>query len=309
MQNKQFIFQNLLFKHRHFVHHFCSQNIINSSTTKCDGQENSSAPSCSSSSAALVHVQNRGQWPAEVLAKFLADCSVLGDFVSEEEETQLLDEVWPHMKRMRWEDEHWDGQIQRYREREQMLENWRPENQALIRRIWHTSFPAPFEPSPYVHILDLHQDGLISPHLDKSRYCGRVISGLSLLSASVMRMRHKSAELGQLCVADLLLSRRSLYRLRNRGWSLIGRVNCSTQTVPRERRIALICREVVVPTAKRLRIGILQNPAQDPVLRRALVRRACKMQHFDAIFQQQHHEVATCSTQKRQQQTIATTDG
>ncbi|KAL3108836.1 hypothetical protein niasHT_015012 [Heterodera trifolii] len=39
-----------------------------------------------------------------------------------------------------------------------------------------------------------------------------------------------------------------------------------------------------------------------------LVRRACKMQHFDAIFQQQHHEVATCSTQK-QQQTIATTDG
>ncbi|KAL3095515.1 hypothetical protein niasHS_005213 [Heterodera schachtii] len=32
------------------------------------------------------------------------------------------------------------------------------------------------------------------------------------------------------------------------------------------------------------------------------------MQHFDAIFQQ-HHEVATCSTQKQQQQTIATTDG
>ncbi|KAL3119362.1 hypothetical protein niasHT_006559 [Heterodera trifolii] len=194
-------------------------------TIKCDEQENfCSAPSCSSSSA-HVHVQNRGQWPAEVLAKFLADCSVLGDFVSEEEETQLLDEVWPHMKRMRWEDEHWDGQIQRYREREQMLENWLPENQALIRRIWHTSFPAPFEPSPYVHILDLHQDGLISPHLDKSRYCGRVISGLSLLSASVMRMRHKSAELGQLCVADLLLSRRSLYRLRCTFWHFNTRKN------------------------------------------------------------------------------------
>ncbi|KAL3090710.1 hypothetical protein niasHS_004901 [Heterodera schachtii] len=254
--NSCLLFQNLLFKHRHFVHHFCSQNITKP-TTKCDGQENSSAPSCSSSSAALVHVQNRGQWPAEVLAKFLADCSVLGDFVSEEEETQLLDEVWPHMKRMRWEDEHWDGQIQRYREREQMLENWRPETQALIRRVWHTSFPAPFEPSPYVHILDLHQDGLISPHLDKSRYCGRVISGLSLLSASVMRMRHKSAELGQLCVADLLLSRRSLYRLSGSArydftHALLGadESRFGTQTVPRERRIALICREVVVPTAK-----------------------------------------------------------
>ncbi|KAL3110814.1 hypothetical protein niasHT_014751 [Heterodera trifolii] len=229
---------------------------ITKPTIKCDEQENSSAPSCSSSSA-HVHVQNRGQWPAEVLAKFLADCSVLGNFVSEEEETQLLDEVWPHMKRMRWEDEHWDGQIQRYREREQMLENWLPENQALIQRIWHTSFPAPFEPSPYVHILDLHQDGLISPHLDKSRYCGRVISGLSLLSASVMRMRHKSAELGPLCVADLLLSRRSLYRLSGSArydftHALLGadESRFGTQTVPRERRIALICREVVVPTAK-----------------------------------------------------------
>ncbi|KAL3110817.1 hypothetical protein niasHT_014754 [Heterodera trifolii] len=264
----------LLFKKsRHFVRHFCSQNITKP-TIKCDEQENfCSAPSCSSSSA-HVHVQNRGQWPAEVLAKFLADCSVLGDFVSEEEETQLLDEVWPHMKRMRWEDEHWDGQIQRYREREQMLENWLPENQALIQRIWHTSFPAPFEPSPYVHILDLHQDGLISPHLDKSRYCGRVISGLSLLSASVMRMRHKSAELGPLCVADLLLSRRSLYRLSGSArydftHALLGadESRFGTQTVPRERRIALICREVV------------------------------------------HHEVATCSTQNRQQQTIVTTDG
>ncbi|KAL3090706.1 hypothetical protein niasHS_004897 [Heterodera schachtii] len=88
-------------------------------------------------------------------------------------------------------------------------------------------------------------------------YCGRVISGLSLLSASVMRMRHKSAELGQLCVADLLLSRRSLYRLSGSArydftHALLGAEESrfGTQTVPRERRIALICREVVVPTAK-----------------------------------------------------------
>uniref|UniRef100_A0A183BJ02 N-alpha-acetyltransferase 40 n=1 Tax=Globodera pallida TaxID=36090 RepID=A0A183BJ02_GLOPA len=130
------------------------------------------------------------------------------------EEHQLLAEIYPHMKRMRWEDEHWDGQIRLYREREQLMESWQPENQALIKRIWHTSFPPPFKPSPYVHILDLHQDGFIRAHLDKPRYCGRVISGLSLLSTSVMRMRHEDERLAQCCVADLLLTRRSLYRLR-----------------------------------------------------------------------------------------------
>jgi hypothetical protein len=40
-----------------------------------------------------------------------------------------------------------------------------------------------------VHILDLHRDGHIRPHVDAARYCGPVISGLSLLSPAVMRLQ------------------------------------------------------------------------------------------------------------------------
>lgn len=44
-----------------------------------------------------------------------------------------------------------------------------------------------------VHILDLHAEGHIRPHIDNERYCGDVISGVSLLSPSVMQLVHKVA--------------------------------------------------------------------------------------------------------------------
>ncbi|KAI3408677.1 hypothetical protein GPALN_007735 [Globodera pallida] len=263
-RTKRLLLRNVLIR-RYFAQHFHSDGSEASAKSVADVN----VPSCSTpapphqtghTNNSNIHVHNREQWPAELLASFLADCFVRSDFVSEEEENQLLAEIYPHMKRMRWEDEHWDGQIRLYREREQLMDSWQPENQALIKRIWHTSFPPPFEPSPYVHILDLHQDGFIRAHLDKPRYCGRVISGLSLLSTSVMRMRHEDERLAQCCVADLLLNRRSLYRLCGsarykfthellEGGGDNERSRFGTHTVARERRIAVICREVPVPAA------------------------------------------------------------
>uniref|UniRef100_A0A914IAJ5 Alpha-ketoglutarate-dependent dioxygenase AlkB-like domain-containing protein n=1 Tax=Globodera rostochiensis TaxID=31243 RepID=A0A914IAJ5_GLORO len=251
-RTKRALLRNLVIR-RYFAQHFHPD----SSKTSAKNAADVNLPSCSSPTPPNqnghtnnnnnIHVHNREQWPAELLTNFLADCFVRSDFVSEEEEHQLLAEIYPHMKRMRWEDEHWDGQIHLYRE-------------PLIKRIWHTSFPPPFEPSPYVHILDLHQDGFIRPHLDKPRYCGRVISGLSLLSTAVMRMRHEDERLAQCCVADLLLSRRSLYRLCGsarykfthellEGGCDDDKSRFGTHAVARERRIAVICREVPVPAA------------------------------------------------------------
>ncbi|KAH7727277.1 Protein Y46G5A.35 [Aphelenchoides avenae] len=125
------------------------------------------------------------------------------------EEQQLLQEVEPHMKRLRYEKSHWDDAIHLYREREQT--KWKDENIAVIGRIRKESFPADAKQLSQVHILDLHQEGVIKPHIDSDRYCGEVITGVSLLSDCIMRLRHKDNK--DELVVDLLLLRRSLYKL------------------------------------------------------------------------------------------------
>lgn len=184
------------------------------------------------------------EWPQSLMEKFKGSCLIIPDFISMSEENSLLQEIEPHMKRLRYETEHWDGQIYLYREREQ--QTWNEKNQKIIKRVADASFSGSDLLSPYIHILDLHQDGYISPHVDSLRYCGRRISGLSLLSDSVMRLGHSQDGL----TVDLLLPRRSLYLL-----SEIGRYEFTHAIlkdeestfkdvrVPRNRRISLILRE------------------------------------------------------------------
>jgi alkylated DNA repair protein alkB family protein 7 len=100
-----------------------------------------------------------------------------------------------------------------------------------------------------VHILDLHKNGYIKPHIDSTRYCGDTISGLSLLSDSVMRLRKKNERME--LIVDLLLLRRSLYRLvgiaRHDFKHEILAENESRfkeVQVPRERRVSVIIREL-----------------------------------------------------------------
>jgi len=53
-----------------------------------------------------------------------------------------------------------------YRERE--MRRWNDENKATIERIVKQSFgdSSPDFSSYSIHVLDLHQDGYISPHID-----------------------------------------------------------------------------------------------------------------------------------------------
>ncbi|VDK52017.1 unnamed protein product [Cylicostephanus goldi] len=159
--------------------------------------------------SALLHFHNPTLWPAELKAGVLAGCRVIPNFVTEEEEAELLREVEPHMKRLRYEKNHWDDAIHLYREREQR--RWSPANEKIIQRIRATSFPPDAEHLTSVHILDLHKDGLIKPHIDAIRYCGDVISGLCLLSDAVMRLRHKDRK--DELIVDMLAPRRGLYRM------------------------------------------------------------------------------------------------
>ncbi|CAJ0963230.1 unnamed protein product, partial [Mesorhabditis belari] len=154
------------------------------------------------------------------------------------------------MKRLRYEKSHWDDAIHLYREREQR--KWSAVNEEVIKRIREHSFPFDTQHLTYVHILDLHKDGVIKPHIDSIRYCGDIITGLSLLSDCVMRLRHKDDKEGK--VVDLLLERRSLYHLAH-----LGRYDFSHEIlnesesifngmrVQRDRRISLICRDLPKP--------------------------------------------------------------
>ncbi|CAJ0586677.1 unnamed protein product, partial [Mesorhabditis spiculigera] len=200
--------------------------------------------------SSLLHFHNAEKWPKYMKELIDKNVTVTRDFITPDEESELLREIEPHMKRLRYEKSHWDDAIHLYREREQR--KWSPQNENVIRRIRESSFPADTQHLTYVHILDLHKDGVIKPHIDSIRYCGDVITGVSLLSDCVMRLRHKDDK--SVKVVDLLLERRSLYRLGD-----LGRYDFTHEIleeedsefngvkVPRDRRISLICRDLPKP--------------------------------------------------------------
>ncbi|CAD5215199.1 unnamed protein product [Bursaphelenchus xylophilus] len=150
------------------------------------------------------------------------------------------------MKRLKYEKEHWDDAIYLFRERES--KKWNEQNWKVIKRIQEASLPPDAIKLSYIHILDLAKEGHIKPHIDSIRYCGTTISGVSLLSSCVMRLRHKE---NKELVLDLLLPRRSLYKLSN-----IGRFDFTHEVlskeesefmgekIERDRRISVICRDL-----------------------------------------------------------------
>jgi len=196
--------------------------------------------------SSLIHYHS--SWPLKLLEQFKSSCFVLPDFISDEEEKILLDEVEPHLKRLRYEADHWDHQIVLYREREQ--EKWSDKNRLIIERMRHASFSNSDRLSPFVHILDLHKEGYIRPHIDATRYCGGTISGISLLSDSVMRLRFNDQEL----IADLYLKRKSLYKLSDLAryefkHEILAEKDSyfDGKKVSRERRISFLLREYPKP--------------------------------------------------------------
>ncbi|XP_017315802.1 alpha-ketoglutarate-dependent dioxygenase alkB homolog 7, mitochondrial [Ictalurus punctatus] len=183
---------------------------------------------------------------AAVLSAVRGNVQVLQNFISEDEEVAFLKELDPGLKRKRYEFDHWDDAIHGFRETERL--QWGGVCAGVLERLRAVAFP---EGSPLlgpVHVLDLDKSGFIKPHVDSVKFCGSTISGLSLLSDSVMRLvrEENSADW-----VDLLLTRRSLYILRDevrfkftheilkdKDSFFLGR------RIPRHRRIAVICRNL-----------------------------------------------------------------
>ncbi|KAM9746098.1 alpha-ketoglutarate-dependent dioxygenase alkB homolog 7, mitochondrial [Menidia menidia] len=169
-------------------------------------------------------------------------------FITEEEEAALLRELEPGLKKKRYEFDHWDDAIHGYRETERVT--WGPACEAILSRVRSVAFPAGSPLLGPVHVLDLDRTGYIKPHIDSVKFCGNTIAGLSLLSDSIMRLAREGAPAEWL---DLLLSRRSLYILRDQArYDFTHEILkdeesvFNGQRVPRQRRISVICRNLPI---------------------------------------------------------------
>uniref|UniRef100_A0A8D0HKR8 Alpha-ketoglutarate-dependent dioxygenase alkB homolog 7, mitochondrial n=1 Tax=Sphenodon punctatus TaxID=8508 RepID=A0A8D0HKR8_SPHPU len=170
-------------------------------------------------------------------------------FLSAREEAGLARELEPLLRRQRYQPQHWDRAIHGYRETEKS--QWSQESLAILQRVWDTAFPPGVPQLSLVHVLDLEKSGYIKPHVDSVKFCGCTIAGLSLLSASVMRLvSEKTPE----DWVELLLEPRSLYILRGPArYEFTHEILRDEESffdgrkVPRERRVSVVCRNLPAP--------------------------------------------------------------
>ncbi|KAM3863850.1 alpha-ketoglutarate-dependent dioxygenase alkB homolog 7, mitochondrial [Diretmus argenteus] len=184
----------------------------------------------------------------ELVQRLSTQVEVRAEFISEEEECALMQELEPGLRKKRYEFDHWDDAIHGYRETERV--SWGATCESILSRVRSVAFP---EGSPLlgpVHILDLDKAGHIKPHIDSVKFCGCTIAGLSLLSDSVMRLVKEGATNEWL---DLLLPRRSLYIMRNQArYDFTHEILKDEESVfhgrrvPRQRRVSVICRNLPV---------------------------------------------------------------
>lgn len=174
---------------------------------------------------------------------------VYQNFISEEEEKSLFDEVEPYLKRMKYQMSHWDDAIYGYRETER--KQWTQKNKAIIQRVRDLAFPPGCPQLAFVHVLDVMATGAIKPHVDSVRFCGNTIAGMCLLSSAVMRFTHDKDKSRY---ADALLTRRSLYIMQGKSrydyaHAVLGSEESKFkgEVVPRDRRISVICRNEPTP--------------------------------------------------------------
>jgi len=147
----------------------------------------------------------------DCLKELESSLSLIPDFISEEEESSLFDEVNPYLRKLRYEKSHWDDAIHDYRETEK--NRWDDKNSIVVDRLRDVAFQeGSTTPLSHTHILDLSAQGFIRPHVDAVRFCGNTVAGISLLSDSIMRFVKETDKSHR---GDLYLPRRSLYIMRD----------------------------------------------------------------------------------------------
>ena len=137
----------------------------------------------------------RGQLPIDFPVK------ILPDFISREEEMELVDFANEKLRKFKYEKSHFDSVIKNYRE---CTSNNIPIESKVMGQL--LQFNLKWQP---FHILDLQKDGMIDYHLDS--YAGPIIAGLCLLSDSVMHLRKREDFDNPISDVYLHLPRRCLY--------------------------------------------------------------------------------------------------
>ncbi|XP_014230035.1 alpha-ketoglutarate-dependent dioxygenase alkB homolog 7, mitochondrial [Trichogramma pretiosum] len=201
--------------------------------------------SCSNADNKLVKDENNNDNFKNWKEKLHSNMLVYENFITEDEEKSLLDEVDPYMQRLRYEYDHWDNAIHGYRETE--FPRWNPENTKVINRIREKAFPPEMQQLGLVHVLDLAEDGWIKPHVDSHRFCGEIIATISLLSDAIMRLTYVGHE--KQYWDDIFVPRRSLYIMKGVARHKYNHEVLSKEdsifngkVVDKKRRISIICR-------------------------------------------------------------------
>jgi len=121
--------------------------------------------------------------------------------ITAEEETALVAYLDPLLQRKRYEGEHWDSVIVKYKEAELRPVSARgvPMPQAVfavlsrLQSLVIANYRAPSE-LLLPHAIDLADTGFIDYHVDNVRHSGGVLAGLSLLSTRCLRLREQAAD-------------------------------------------------------------------------------------------------------------------
>jgi len=183
---------------------------------------------------------------------FLSNITVYRNFLSAEEENQLLLQIASFFDGKRFQKSHWDSVISGYREVERHESLWSESCLIIINRIKNMFSQTQF--LQYIHVLELKEDGIISPHVDNTEVFGSVIATISLESDSVMTCEHVLNG----SIFDVYIPRYSLYILRDHArymyrHSILNReFQFGSQIISKKKRIAIILRSEKVAGDNRI---------------------------------------------------------
>ena len=202
--------------------------------------------SISSSNRSLLDISNLND------LKVLEDVHVEADVISNFEHDQIVIDVERSLRRRRYEQGHWDGVIESFREITKR--DWTDTSRKVFKRLIESpavsrlNLNSEFLPP---HVLDLSKEGFIKPHIDSIIASGEMVAGLSLLSSAVMVLTRESESIRILLPprSFYVLSGRARFEFKHEILPGITTWNHDNSTdVIRDRRISVILRDDISPS-------------------------------------------------------------
>lgn len=120
---------------------------------------------------------------------------VYSNVISEAEEEALRHDLQQIFRRRRYEKGHWDAVIIKYKETElynepeQLSETSRLVLERIRQYLMEQQHVAPDITWLPSHAIELHPEGELRAHVDSVRFSGGLVAGLSIGSASIMRLQ------------------------------------------------------------------------------------------------------------------------